>query len=281
MKCALDGGVDEVIAITSNPVKLKISFPQSNRLIIVDIEDFFSQEYFFNPDTVFVNCLFPTNANGYQMADGLAKVNRCISWAKEAGATAIVNISSQSVYASKRNHPATETDPLSLESVYAVGKYSSELYCDYVCNEIPHTNLRLSSLIGVGYDTRIANRLIAQAVNGKTVEIIGGMQRYGLLDVRDAASGIVEVARHSEYDWQYSYNLGSNESINLIELTQLIADVMDQYGVHMKYKVIDGLDERNSSINCNRFMRDFNWYPKISLRQSLTEIVEEKLAGVG
>lgn len=278
MRCALDRGVDEVIAITSNPVKLKISFPQSNRLIIVDIEDFFSQEYFFNPDTVFVNCLFPTNANGYQMADGLAKVNRCISLAKEAGATAIVNISSQSVYASKRNYPARETDLLCLESAYAVGKYSSELHCNYVCKDIQHTNIRLSSLIGVGYDTRISNRIMAQALKGETIKIVGGMQRYSLLDVRDAASGIVELARHLECEWQHSYNLGCNDGVSLIELTSLIADVMEQHGIPLQYEVTDGLDERNSSIDCNSFMRDFDWRPRITLKQSLTEILEEKLA---
>lgn len=278
IKCAFENGIDEVIAITSDPIKLKTAFLNSDRMTIVDIDDFFYQGYFFPPGTVFVNCLFPTNANGYQMADGLAKVDKCISRAKEAGATSVVNISSQSVYASKRKHPAKETDLLCLESAYAVGKYSSELYCNYVCEDMLHTNIRLSSLIGVGYDVRIANRLIIQALEGGTIKIVGGMQKYGLLDVKDAAGGIVELVKHSECEWKQSYNLGCNESIDLINLVRLIADVMEQYGFHIQYEVMEGFDNRNSSIDCNRFMQDFDWSPKITLRQSITEIVEEKLA---
>ena len=214
------------------------------------------------------------------MAGGLEKVYRCISQAKGAGASAIVNISSQSVYASKRKNPASEIDVLCLESAYAVGKYSSEAYCNYVSKSIPHTNIRLSSLIGVGYDTRIANRLIIQALNREKIKVFGGMQRYSILDVRDAARGIVEIACHLENEWQDVYNLGRNESITLIELVLLIADVLKQHGIQLEYEVIDGSDERNSSIDCDRFMQDFEWSPTVSLRQSLEEILEEKLVAV-
>ena len=212
------------------------------------------------------------------MADGLTKVDKCISRAKESGAIFIVNISSQSVYDPKRKRPAKETDLLCLESAYAVGKYSSELHCNYVCGDMPHTNIRLSSLIGVGYDVRIANRLIIQALEGRTIKIVGGMQQYGMLNVKDAANGIVELAKHSECDWKQAYNLGCSESINLLNLVRLIADVMEQYGIYIQYEVTDGFDNRNSSIDCSRFMQDFGWSPKITLRQSITEIVEEKLA---
>ena len=135
-------------------------------------------------------------------------------------------------------------------------------------------------MIGVGYDTRIANRLIIQALNGEKIKVFGGMQRYGLLDVRDAARGIVEVACHLEKDWQDVYNLGRKESITLIELVSLIADILKQHGIQLEYEVTNGVDERNSAIDCDRFMQDFGWSPTVSLRQSLEEILEEKLIAV-
>lgn len=281
IRCAIDYGISEVIAITSNTKELASSFSGGDRLTIVDIREFFDRKFSFAPDTIFINCLFPTNADGHKMADGLEKVYCCISRAKEAGVSAIVNVSSQSVYGSHRITPAREIDGLCLESSYAVGKYSSEAYCNYVFKGIPHTNIRLSSLIGVGYDTRITNRLIAQALNGEKIKIFGGMQRYSLLDVKDAARGIIEVARHLGNEWKEIYNLGCNESITLIDLVSLIADVLKQNGIQLFYEVTDGADERNSAIDCNRFMQDFEWSPTVSLRQSLGEILKEKLIEVG
>ena len=41
IKCAFENGIDEVIAITSDPIKLKTSFLNFDQMTIVDIVYFF------------------------------------------------------------------------------------------------------------------------------------------------------------------------------------------------------------------------------------------------
>lgn len=263
----------ETVAVTSKSGV----YPE---IVTVNTEDFLLNGYPCSSEDVFINCLFPTNADGFRMANGLKKVYEMITMAHECGVGALINISSQSVYASKRLAPAKEEDPLCLETPYAVGKFSSEAFVNQVFSDRPHTNIRMASLLGVGYDHRIVNRMVDQALKCEQLKVIGGMQRYGFLDVRDAAAGLVKLAMSNPNTWEETYNLGRNESSSLIELVELIADVMKQYGIQIDYEVIDGLDERNSSIDCNRFMQVFDWRPRIHLRQSLTEILEEKLTGL-
>ena len=232
----------------------------------------------FGADDVFIHCLFPTNADGPRMADGLQKVFRMIQMAHAGGVGAFVNISSQSVYAANRTAPAQETDPLCLATPYAVGKYSSEAFTDQVFAGLPHTNIRLASLLGVGYDQRIVNRMADQALRGDTLKVVGGMQRYGFLDVRDAAEALVKLSQSDPAKWQSVYNLGRNGSCTLIDVVQCIAAETERLtGKTVAYTVTEGQDDRNSEVDAARFMRDFDWCASYSLAQTAAHIIEDKL----
>ncbi len=165
---SINRGLDEIVVITSNLKSIK-STDLSDKVIAIDTQDFLRDGFKFGSETVFINCLFPTNADGSKMADGLTKNFGMILKAKESGADAIINVSSQSVYDQKRTCAAKESDKPCTDSMYAVGKYCSEMYCNEVFKDIRHTNIRLASLIGVGYDQRIANRLIIQALKGEQI----------------------------------------------------------------------------------------------------------------
>lgn len=267
----------EIVAITSDHQKVRNLTGDNSRVVTVDTEEFLDNGFEFGEDDVFINCLFPTNADGYRMADGLSKVYKIISIAKDGGVGAFINISSQSVYASKRERPAKEEDRLSLETGYAVGKYCSEMYCNKAFGKRPHTNIRLSSLIGVGYDQRIVNRMIDQALRGEKLNVIGGMQRYGFLDVRDAASGIFEMAGRDPRLWENTYNLGPMDSCTLLEATELIVKLLKRYNIEAEYVISKGLDMRNSSVDPARFMRDFSWKPHISLSRTIEDIIKNKI----
>ena len=54
----------KVTAITSREIcKPNVS--------VISTEEFLSGDVYFDADDVFINCLFPTNADGWRMADGL------------------------------------------------------------------------------------------------------------------------------------------------------------------------------------------------------------------
>jgi len=261
----------KVTAITSR----EICEPNAS---VISTEEFLSGDVHFDADDIFINCLFPTNADGWRMADGLDKVCQTIRMAHKSGIGAFVNISSQSVYASKRTAPADETDPLCLESSYAVGKYSMEMYTNQVFADRPHTNIRLASLIGVGYDQRIINRMVMQALKGEPLKVIGGMQRYGFLDVRDAAAGLVKLSQSDPEQWAEVYNLGRNDSCTLLDVVQCVRnEVMQLIGREVPFSVAEGQDDRNSAINASRFMEHFDWQAVYSLADTTAWIIRNKI----
>lgn len=271
IKNALEAGI-EVVAVTSKS-------SVQPEIFTVDTEDFLLNGYPCSLEDVFINCLFPTNADGYKMANGLDKVYRMITRAYECGVGALINISSQSVYSSKRLVPAKEEDLLCLETPYAVGKFSSEAFVNQVFSDRPHTNIRMASLLGVGYDQRIVNRMVVQALKGEQLKVVGGMQRYGFLDVRDAAAGLVKLLMSNPKSWKEIYNLGRNESYTLIDVVECIVEQMKQQtDMDVKYSVLEGEDERNSAINATMFMQDMSWKPEISLSETTTAIIQSKLS---
>lgn len=265
----------KIVAITSRPLEIKNTY--GDICDTLETTKFLNGAYQMSGTDVIINCLFPTNANGYQMANGLEKVFRVITIAKESGAGTFINISSQSVYAPKREKAADEDETLCLETPYAVAKYSIEVFCDLVFQERPHTNIRLASLLGIGYDQRIVNRMVRQALEGKNLKVIGGMQRYGFLDVRDAAAGIVKMALSDFTNWKPIYNLGRSESYTLLDVVEIVVSEMKKRGLSVSYEILEGTDIRNSSINAERFMKDFMWKPAISLSQTIGNIIDEKM----
>lgn len=263
---AKDSGIT-VMAITSQMLKY-------NDIEVLETTSFLKNGYLFSPDDVFINCMFPTNADGYKMADGLDKVYKLIFMAYVSGAESFINISSQSVYDSKREKPAKEDDELCLDTPYSVGKYSSEMYVNHVFNNRPHTNIRMASLIGVGYEQRIINRLVAQVFKGEVISVKGGMQRYGFLDVRDAADGLIKLSQSNSSAWKETYNLGRNGSCTLIELAKCIcAEIKSNTDKDPEYLVSEGNDTRNSALDATLFMNEFCWEPKISLQKSVKDII--------
>lgn len=261
-----------VLAISTHPEKIL-----SASVECVGTAGFLNGSVKLLKTDVFINCLFPTNADGIKMANGLQTVYATIKVAKESGVGAFINISSQSVYASKREVAADEKMQLSLETPYAVGKYSTEVLTNVLFEGASHTNIRLASLLGVGYDQRIVNRMIVQALKGDTLKVVGGMQRYGFLDVRDAAVGLLTLSQSEATTWKEEYNLGRLESYTLIEVAEAVIRELHNKGLLASYEVGEGVDTRNSSLIPNLFMQEFNWRPRITFEQTVRDIIESKL----
>lgn len=261
----------EVVAITG---KSNIR----SGIIVINTEEFLLNGYPCSQEDVFINCLFPTNADGYKMANGLEKVYKMIAKAHTSGVGAFINISSQSVYASKRKAPAREGDLLCLETPYAVGKYSSEVFVNQVFSDRPHTNIRMASLLGVGYDQRIVNRMVVQALKGEQLIVEGGIQRYGFLDIRDAAAGLIKLTMSDPNTWKETYNLGRNESYTLIDIVKcIISAIKQQVNMNVSFTVTEGQDDRNSEMDASLFMYDFCWKPEITLFETIVAIIISKL----
>ena len=222
-------------------------------------------------DALVINCAYPRNSTGTEIADGLKYIQRVFESAVKREARAIINISSQSVYSQQRADAATEETPVSLESPYAVGKYAVELMLESICKESGtcYTSLRMASLIGPGFDQRIVNRFVRQAI------------AKGYLDVdmnnqNDAVLGIYKILYSNEHNWKHIYNLGRIESYTVYEIANSIKEVLLNKGViETKLNIHENEKTGNSSLRADLFMREFTFQPGISLEESIVRIVDD------
>ncbi len=261
----------KVYALSSKPGQLKERIGGEN--IEYVHKDTMDAEMF--KDSIIVNCAFPRNSTGTGTADGLKYIQRVFETAVESEAFAIINISSQSVYSQQRTEAATEETPVCLESPYAVGKYAVELMLESICKGrgTAYTNLRLASLIGPGFDQRIVNRFVKQALETGELTVKRNRQRFGFFDVEDAINGVISILGSDEKKWKSIYNLGGINAYTLVEIAETVRNVLSETnGVQISVEIVDGEEVLSSDLNCALFYREFDFTPQFSLLDSVNKI---------
>ena len=241
---------------------------------IIDIDNSEAHAFDYSEVDVLINCAYPRNVEGTGFSEGLVFIQKVIEKAANDNVGSVINISSQSVYDQSRTQPADENAEIVLGTKYAVGKYFSELFVNSVCRNIRHTNLRMASLIGAGFDQRITNKFASKIINGEQLTVLGGEQRFGYLDVRDAASGIISVAL-SEGDWDEVYNLGNDGSYTLQEIAQAAVEVGRELGYDAKDVIVAANESgsfQNSSLICQKFNSNYSWKNEYDLKKSMIDI---------
>jgi nucleoside-diphosphate-sugar epimerase len=228
----------------------------------------------FNGSTV-INCAFPRNRNGTEMAEGLDYIWSLFDIAQRCSVKAIVNVSTQSVYSTNREKPATEITPLNLDTKYAVGKFATELMLKSSCgsSNTNYTNLRMASLIGPGFNQRIPNRFVQQALSNKRLNVVLNNKIYGYLDVSDAVSGIMTLVNTPSEFWNPTYNLGPKDGYSLGDIAELVCEVAGEFSGDPVTCVFEYSDEySNSLLDSRKFYDEFNWRPSVTMRESIRKI---------
>ena len=263
-------------ALSSRSAELKskiggnnIAYCDKDAIYAPDAERFF-------PNAIVVNCAFPRNATGTGMADGLKYIQQVFEAASKYGAKAIINISSQSVYSQQRAEAAKEDSPICLESPYAVGKYATELMLESICRgtKTKYTNLRMASLIGPGFDQRIVNRFVRQALETGKLTVKRNQQRFGFFDIEDAAGGLAAMLDADVAVWKPVYNLGREGAFTLVEIAELIRQSFKEAcGAELSIEVENGDEKSNTDLNADAFRRDFSFQQSFSLQDSIMKIL--------
>ena len=231
-------------------------------------------------DAVVIHCAFPRNQIGSEMADGLHYTESVFRAARDHGAGAVINISSQSVYSQKRTEEADEESPLSLESPYAVGKYASELLLDsfFKGSGVHFTSLRMASLIGPGFDQRIVNRFVKTMLEGKAVTVVREEKRFGFLDVEDAVSAVLSLVQCDSASWRPVYTVGNGKAYTVLEIYENTVSILGRYGVEILPPVFtEGTEVSTTQVSYGRLNRDTGFEPAFSLSESIEKIVKDCL----
>jgi nucleoside-diphosphate-sugar epimerase len=264
-----------LIGFSSSSEKLRERFP-------VDLAEFYDREKIDSEElrsiwrnAIVVNCAFPRNNSGTEMAEGLSYIKRVFEAAAGNGAAAVINISSQSVYAADRPESAGEDTPLCLETCYAVGKYAVELMLESICTntETAFTSVRMASLIGPDFDPRIVNRFVKQALQDGVVTVKRNRQRFGFFDIEDAVTALSAMLISDPSKWQKVYNLGGRGTYTLIEMAEAVEKACSA-AKKVVIKITEGDEYANSGLRADLFYRDFGFDPVVTLDQSVEKIVQ-------
>lgn len=218
---------------------------------------------------------FPRNVKPDQWADGIRFAAKMLEMAKEYEVKSVINISSQSIYGLNRTEPASEDSPISLNSPYTTGKYCMELMMGQLFYDRPYTNIRLSTIIGPATPERVVNKFLSSILAGNNLIIKGGSQIFSLLDVRDAASGLVTLLMSDASTWRHVYNLGTRDSIRIVELAEKCEEAAVRYGIKNTEIMVEENDtiELNSLVKVDAFYEDFGWKANHTMIDSIENII--------
>ena len=118
--------------------------------------------------------------------------------------------------------------------------------------------------------------------NENTLEILGdGNQIKSYLDVRDGVKGVLDIsALHNEKSCVF--NLGHDETMNVIKLADIVCDEMNLEKV--QYKFTGGKrgwigDSPLVDLDTNK-AKNYGWYPSISIEDGIRETVRYLMSDV-
>ncbi len=275
-----DRQTHKVFALSSHPDELRETIGGRNVEYHHKNAIFRSQANEIIERAIIVNCAYPRNTTGSEIADGLKYIQRVFESAVNNRATAIINISSQSVYSQYRSEIASEETPVCLESPYAVGKYAVELMLESICkgNNTNYTSLRMASLIGPGFDQRVVNRLVKQAFTGEVLHVVSSDQRFGFLDVEDAVSAIISIIEKDPVCWKPVYTIGNGEEYSLIDIANIIMQSFIEMGIPFPGMEIEYEKKTcRTGVGYQLINKDTGFTPEYSLKDTVYRI----LSGLG
>ena len=273
-QCLKQDSKIEILAITSKMKSLSQKY--YDYIEVIDRKQL--DKIVWNEIDILLNCAFPRNNDGEQMAYGLSFISDTITRATVGGVGAVINISSQSVYGTRREKYVTEADKIHLESHYAVGKFATELLTQSLCRNIAYTNVRLASMIGPGFDQRVTNKLIDIALEQGCISIKTGKQYWGFLDVADGAKGIISLLSLEPRKWKKIYNLGGEKAYTLLEIAETISLVLNKYyGKKISIKCIPDEKIFNSGMDSSSLKKDTGFWVNTSLEESILRIIQQKV----
>ncbi len=261
----------EIVAVTSRSEFIADHFG----VRAIDGESFAMRDSLMRNADVLLNCAFPRSEDPLVMASGMKYLEVIAKSIDELGFGAVIDVSSQSVYSQFRKQPATERTEVCLESKYAVAKYATEMLFDSYCRNAFCTHIRLASLIGAGFDQRLPNKLARKMSNRERVTIRDEGQRYGYMDVRDAASALLRLALSDPKKWHHEYVLGNKGACTISEVVLFLRRVIGRLnGMNPDVSISEKYgDERlNTEVDAALFYRTLEWLPRYSFEDSMEEI---------
>lgn len=270
VKSFLERGDTNVIAILGRPEDKANALPNARNLHIFSLNTFFN-ESFKDVDSV-VNCAFARSNDAELLAGALDFTERSIKRFEEMGVKSVVNISSQGVYQRMNGGELSKEDsPIGPIDLYSLAKYATERM--FSISSIPYvTNVRLASLL---MPQRFLYYFVNRVKAGERFTVTAPNQYAALLDVSDAAKGLVAIAELAPEVRADVYNLGIGTQYSLLEYAESVKTIGDQMGYNVEFDVADNGTIVRAGMDCSRVMRDTGWRPFILKDEMIMNIYNQ------
>ena len=248
----------EIVAIGGRPEDKVNPLPESPKLQFYTLDKLFNEE-FTNVDTV-INCAFARSNDALQLAGAIAFTEQAIERFVTLGVNSVINISSQGVYERlPKGKLSNEDSPILPIDLYSMVKYSVESM--FHVSAIPYTtNVRLASLM---MPQRFLYFFVKNAKAGEHFTVTTPNQYAALLDVKDAASGLVAIANLQPEKRSVTYNLGIGCQYSLLEYAETVKTIGDKLGYNVSFDVADNGTEVCSGMDSSKLIHDTVWKPTI------------------
>jgi len=192
----------------------------------------------------------------------------------------LVFASSAAVYGNPAQLPTTEEYGFHPVSCYGLSKVVGEEYCQMYMDQygLDVTIMRFANVYGLRCHGVIHDFLDKLAKDSSKLEIIGtGLQSRDLIHVSDVVDALVTVGSEESTNGK-TYNIGYGTTTKIIDLAKLMLKILNMQnktsvtttGVSWQGD-IDTIWFDNSKAK-----KELNWNPKVSLEDSIKEIIAER-----
>ena len=154
-----------------------------------------------------------------------------------------------------------------------MAKYATEKM--FLLSSIPHVvNIRLASLM---MPQRFLYTFVQKVKNGEEFSVIAPHQYASLLDVNDAAAGLVAIAKMEPEKCANVYNLGPGMQYSLLDYAESVKRIGSNLGYEVEFDVDDNRVKVCAGMDCSRLMHDTGWTPKVLKDEMITRLFEEPI----
>ncbi|EHQ91863.1 NAD dependent epimerase/dehydratase family protein [Desulfosporosinus youngiae DSM 17734] len=283
-------GEYNIIAMTSDSAKAKENYADLD-VTCVSNDDVFNKTEYLEATDIIVHAAFCRKSRGNHLVESLYFSKEIFVLARKLGVKGIINISTQAVYGQDEGVLPDETISMNPGYLYALAKSASEILLETIMEseeDSPSmmcrcTNIRLASLIGPSntIPDNVLKKFVDNALEGKSIRIVGGEQKFSFLDVRDAASAICRLIDVDVFSWKKEYNLGNNYQMNIVDMAREINSCMAAMNKPEVDIIIEPSDiQLNAGMNCAMIYQDLNWKPGHSFRNTIEDCIKYEISSV-
>ncbi len=266
-----------VIGITSKKDELEKTFI-NNRVSFYERNSIKNADINWSDGNSIVHCAFSRSEDIKELTKSLDFTYEMVKIALDNEIDCFVNISSQSVYEGNEKIHWDEKSEINPITFYGLSKYSAELITMIASKQSKtvFTNLRLSSLVGIGLENRVLSKFIINALKGEPIKVLGGNQVFSYLHVEEAAEAIISLLKVPKENWKTVYNVGSEKIYTLLQIAEAVKSVgKELYDLNVEIEVEDSDIVRFSGMLCQLFEKDTGWRSKLSLADLVEKVFKE------